>query len=180
MSSKITYYLASQNSETRGIKLDLNVKTATGVSFTSQYDDTRLGSLEALTKVLESIDYASLKEPVQLFINENLIENIINGYYKFWLTTGKMQNGTIVSDEEIALWTKFHQIYATNSLFIILHSTRKARISDNYRKMVAKKKSRLTPAQIRNDRYSGMAWDMLKKAIDENAGIDETSLENAL
>lgn len=186
MTKELKIYMATKANATVGVTLDLTGKTAKRFDVTSTTTTTRVSALEVLIAQLEAVDYEALTVPVQVFINDHMIKNIENGYYKYWLMTGHTNDGEVVEAEELALWERFNQVYATNNCFIILHSTFKAKLSEGllaaegkYSKKLGRKIV-ITASAKQNDKYSAFCWDEIEKLVGKISDeFDESGLDRA-
>lgn len=189
MSKDMRIFMATQGNHTSGFRVDLNTKK--GKRFDYEHDgiETRTSALEAVLSELNSIDLEKeVKVPVQIFTNDHLYKNIINGYYKYWILTGKTQEGEKVEEDEIALWEMFNELYSAHNLKIIIKSTSEAKISDSLKAMEGKyatkgrnkgKKIVITGIQKFNDKYSGLVWDWLKEAVGDGELVIEEDFSRA-
>ena len=116
-------YMATQKNKTVGIRLDLTAKKANRFDYDNTSVETRYSALESVLSELNNIKLEESDLPVQLFVNDHLYKNIINGYYKYWILTGKTNDGEKIEEEELALWQMFHEIYSAYNLKIIIKST---------------------------------------------------------
>ena len=186
MTKELKIYMATKANKTVGVTLDLTGKTAKRFDVTGSTTTTRMSALEALIAQLESIDYDTLTVPVQVFINDHMLKNINSGFYKYWLMTGCTNDGEEVSAEELELWERFNQVYATNNCFIILHSTFKAKLAPGLLAAEGKfsvklgRKVVITAAAKQNDKYSAFCWDEIEKLVGKISDeFDESGLERA-
>lgn len=176
-------YMATQKNKTVGIRLDLTAKKANRFDYDNTSVETRYSALESVLSELNNIDLEKADLPVQLFVNDHLYKNIINGYYKYWVLIGKTNDGEKLAEEELALWQMFHEIYSAHNLKIIIKSTYEAKISESLKAMEGKiatkgrnkgKKIEISAIQKLSDKYSKYCMDEVKKLIgDGNEVIEE-------
>ena len=176
-------YMATQKNKTVGIRLDLTAKKANRFDYDNTSVETRYSALESVLSELNNIKLEESDLPVQLFVNDHLYKNIINGYYKYWILTGKTNDGEKIEEEELALWQMFHEIYSAYNLKIIIKSTYEAKISESLKAMEGKiaskgrnkgKKIEISAIQKLSDKYSKYCMDEVKKLVgDGNEVIEE-------
>lgn len=182
MSKELRVYMATQANKTVGVRLDLQTKVAKRFDITSDTTTTRMSALQALVGELESIDFEDQEVPVQLFINDHMVKNINNGYYKHWLLVGATSDGEVIADSELELWEKFHNIYSVNNIYIIIKSTSDARLAESLKAMdgkTSKKTGKIVKISVtskQNDKYSTFCWDKVKSLVGEIDDIDDSNL----
>jgi hypothetical protein len=178
-------YIATQANKSVLIRLDLTEKTAKRFQYDHDGNETRVSALEAMISELTNIDFETITVPVQLFVNDHMFKNITQGYYKYWIVTGKTNDGEKVEPAELALWEAFQELYSTNNLMIIIKSTSDAKISDTLKAMEGKyskrngKKIVITGVQKQNDKYSTYCWDELKKLVGSGSDVIDEDFEIA-
>jgi hypothetical protein len=184
----VRIFMATQGSHTVGVRLNLTEKKAKRFDYDHEGNETRYSALEGLVSELNSFNLEENKLPLQLFVNDHLYKNIINGYYKYWILTGKTQEGEKISEEEISLWTMFNEIYSVNNLKVIIKSTSEAKISESLKSMEGKyatkgrnkgKRITISATQKQNDKYSNYCWDELKKIVGNGSDIIEEDFDIA-
>lgn len=179
-------FIATQNNVSVGVTLGNAGSKLSATAFKSvseKFSTTKLSALEILVSQISHLDYENIKEPVQIFINDHLYKNIVNGYYKYWLFTGKTQEGEEIEEEELDMWQAFNEVYSQYNAYLIIKSTSEAKLSE-YTKSMEGKRSRktgklitITPSQKINDKYSTYCWDKVKEFVVESSDIEENLLE---
>lgn len=171
-------FMASQSNHTVGIRLNLTEKRASRFEYEHEGSETRHSALEGLLSELNNFDLENNNLPLQLFVNDHLYKNIVNGYYKYWILTGKTQEGEKLGEDEITLWESFNEIYSTHNIKVIIKSTSEAKISESLKAMEGKyatkgrnkgKKITISATQKQNDKYSSYCWDEVKKLVGDGS-----------
>lgn len=178
-------YIATKANKSVLIRLDLTAKTAKRFEYDHDGIETRVSALEAIVSELTNINFEEITVPVQLFVNDHMFKNITQGYYKYWIVTGKTNDGEKVDKAELDLWEAFQDMYSTNNLLIIIKSTSDAKISENLKSMEGKyskrngKKIVITGVQKQNDKYSTYIWDELNKLVGSGSDVIDEDFEVA-
>lgn len=182
-------FMATQGNHTVGVRLNLTEKKAKRFDYTHEGIETRYSALEGVVSELNNIDLENNNVPVQLFVNDHLYKNIVNGYYKYWILTGKTNEGEKISDSEIELWEMFNELYSKHNLKIIIKSTSEAKIGEALKSMEGKyatkgrnkgKKITISSAQKQNDKYSSYCWDELKKLVGTGSDVIEEDFDTPI
>lgn len=170
MSKEMKIYLASQMNKTIGVKFDVSARKATKIDYTHDSEETRVSALEAVISEMAKLETESLVVPVQMFINSMLFNTIQNGYYKFWILTGKKSDGEEVSEEEIALWEAFQNLMNEKGLYVQFKNAFSAKIDA---KRSRSRKAKITTADKQNDKYISYAWEKLKEIVGDSPDVDD-------
>jgi hypothetical protein len=182
MNTDMRIFMATQGNKTIGVRLNLTEKKANRFEYDHDGIETRYSALEGIVSELNKFDLENNTLPLQIFTNDHLYKNIINGYYKYWILTGKTNEGEKIEESEIELWEMFNEFYSKHNLKIIIKSTSEARISDSLKAMEGKyatkgrnkgKKITISAAQKQNDKYSSYCWDEIKKIATDGGEIIE-------
>lgn len=188
MNTDMRIFMATQANHTVGIRLNLTEKKAKRFDYNHEGVETRYSALESVVSELNSFDLENNTLPLQLFVNDHLYKNIVNGYYKYWILTGKTNEGEKIDENEITLWEMFNELYSKHNLKIIIKSTTEAKISDRLKAMEGKfatkgrnkgKRITISSAQKNNDKYSTYCWTELKKLIGDGNEIIEEDFDTA-
>jgi hypothetical protein len=181
-------YMATQANKTVLIRLNLTEKRAVMDTYDHEGVETRVSALEALISELNKFNLEENNLPLQLFVNDHMYKNIVNGYYKYWLLTGKTQEGEKIDASELKLWEIFNDIYTMHNIKIIIKSTSEAKIPDRVKEMEGKyatrgrnkgKKIEISPVSKQNDKYASRVWDELKKHVGSANDIIEENFDMA-
>lgn len=184
MANQIKVYMATQQNKTVGVRIDYSTKMANRFDVKGTTPITRMSALEALVAELEATVFEGMEAPMQIFMNGHMINNINNGYYKFWLLTSCTHDGEVISEKELELWERFNNVYSANNVYIILKSTSDTKIKDYLKEMEGKKAKgsgkiiKITMEAKQNEKYSSFCWDKVKElvgSIDDN-DIDDSKL----
>jgi hypothetical protein len=186
MNTDMRIFMATQGKKTILIRLNLTDRKAKRFEYDHETMETRRSALESLISELSNFDLENNTLPLQLFVNDHLYKNIINGYYKYWILTGKTNEGEKIDEEELTLWELFNEIYSEHNLKVIVKSTSEAKISEKLKAMEGKyankgrnagKRITISATQKQNDKYSTYCWDELKKIVGNGSDIIEEDFE---
>lgn len=166
-------YLASESNVTVGVNLNLTERKASKLEYTGSTTNTRMTALEAVIGELKKLNAEELTVPVQMFINAHLYTNIINGYFKYWLMTGKTSEGEEIAPEELTLWEEFLMLNSEKNLLVIYKDSSKATLKH-------KKKSKYykeTKLDKQNDKYITYSWSKVKELVGEPEVEDDMEMD---
>lgn len=163
-------YLASQANKTVGVKLDLSAVKAKKIEYTHEGSETKISCLEAIISEMTKVEVKNLDVPVQFFINSFTYNTIQNGYYKYWLLTGKNSEGETISEDEISLWEAFNNLMTEKGLYIIFKNAFSAKIDSKKKR---NSKAKITLADKANDKYISYSWEQLKKIVGESPDVED-------
>ena len=117
-------FLATKKDLTIGAICDVQTKQAT--SFKHSYKTEQVGlagsrevALSALVTLMKGFDTSELTAPVQVFAVSSIADMINNQTYKYWLISGKKNDGTEVNANELKLWKEFHKLVSKNGVYFI-------------------------------------------------------------
>lgn len=80
----------------------------------------RENALHSLVEAMKAFDIKQATSPVQIYVVDSLASMITNETYKYWLMSGKKNDGTEVHASELALWKEFHKLMSKNSMYFII------------------------------------------------------------
>ena len=117
-------FLATKKDLTIGAIGDVQTKQA--VSFKHSYKSEQQGlagsrevALSAVVTLMKNFDTSDLDAPVQVFAVGSVADMINNQTYKYWLISGKKNDGTEVNANELKLWKEFHKLMSKNGMYFI-------------------------------------------------------------
>lgn len=163
-------YLASQENKTVGVRLDMSARKAKKIEYTHDGSETKISCLEAIISEMTKVEVKDLDVPVQFFINSFTYNTIQNGYYKYWLLTGKNSEGEVISEDELALWEAFNNLMTEKGLYLIFKNAFAAKIDA---KRNRNKKAKITAIDKANDKYISYSWEQLKKLVGESPEVED-------
>lgn len=115
-----------------GTKKDLslgaicNVTNGTAVSYKFNHTPVQTGlagsrevALASVVNLIKDFDTKELTAPVQFFTVSSLSDMITNQTYKYWIISGKKNDGTEVEKGELKLWKEFDKIMSKKGLYFI-------------------------------------------------------------
>lgn len=107
-----------------GAICDVTNKTASAYKFNHTSTQTGLAgsrevALASAVNLLKELDTKELTAPAQVFVVSSLSDMITNQTYKYWLISGKKNDGTEVHAEELKLWKEFDKVMAKKGLYVI-------------------------------------------------------------
>ena len=117
-------FLATKKDLTIGAIGD--VKTKQAVSFKHSYVSEQTGlagarevALSALINLIKEFDTKDLEAPVQVYCVGSVADIINNQTYKYWLISGKKNDGTDLNANELKLWKEFHELVSKSNMYFI-------------------------------------------------------------
>lgn len=117
-------FIATKKDLSIGAVCDVQARTA--VSFKTQHTPSQTGfagarevALATVVEQLKAFDTKQLTAPVQVFVVSGLYDMINNETYKYWLMSGKKNDGTDVDATELKLWKEFQKFMAKSGQYFI-------------------------------------------------------------
>lgn len=117
-------FLATKKDLTIGAICDVQTKQAS--SFKNSYTSEQTGlagsrevALASIIALLSNFETKDLTAPVQVFCVSSVSDMITNQTYKYWLISGKKNDGTAVNAKELKLWKEFDKIMSKKGLYFI-------------------------------------------------------------
>lgn len=153
-------FLATKKDLTIGAIGDVTTKQA--VSFKHSYTSLQAGlagsrevALSAIVNLVKNFDTKELTAPVQVFCISSVADFINNQTYKYWLISGKKNDGTDVDTNELKLWKEFDKLMAKKGLYFIFKNLNDA----NFRGT-----PKFNQAEVKyNKFYYDWAWTSMHK-----------------
>lgn len=117
-------FLGTKKDLSMGAICDVTAKTAVAYKFNHTPVQTGLAgarevALASVVNLVKDFETKGLTAPAQVFVVSSLADMINNQTYKYWLISGKKNDGTDVNAEELKLWKEFDKIMAKKGLYII-------------------------------------------------------------
>ena len=124
-------FLATKKDLTIGAIADVKTKKAVGFNHKYTTEQTGLAgsrevALSALVNLLSNFETKELEAPVQVFAVSSVADMITNQTYKYWLISGKKNDGTDVNANELKLWKEFDKLMSKKGLYFIFKSLNQA------------------------------------------------------
>lgn len=117
-------FLATKKDLTIGAIGDVRTKQA--VSYKHSYTSEQQGlagsrevALSAIVNLVKGFDTKELEVPVQVYCVSSVADIIINQTYKYWLISGKKNDGTDLNANELKLWKEFHKLMSKSGMYFI-------------------------------------------------------------
>ena len=124
-------FLATKKDLTIGAIADVKSKKAVG--FNHKHTTAQAGlagsrevALSAVVEMMKNFDVKELEAPVQVFCVSSVADMITNQTYKYWLISGKKNNGEDVDANELKLWKEFNKLMSKNGMYFIFKSLNQA------------------------------------------------------
>lgn len=157
-------FMACKGQYCVGINYDESTDTPASFKLQFEGNDENNTALKALIHVMKEENTEENDNITQIFVNRNLYEFIVFGGYKYWLKTGTKLNGIKVSDEEMALYSEFNELWKEKGDDFVLKDIFTCPISDEVKKnenLMAK----ISLWSQRNDFYANWCWNELNKIV---------------
>lgn len=153
-------FLATKKDLTIGAICDVTTKGA--VSYKNSYTSEQTGlagsrevALSAIVNLVKNFETKELTAPVQVYCVGSVADFINNQTYKYWLISGKKNDGTDVNANELKLWKEFEKLMTKKSLYFIFKNLNDA----NFRGT-----PKFNQAEIKyNKFYYDWAWASMHK-----------------
>ena len=105
-------FLGTKKDLSIGAICDVQTKSATAYKFNYTSEQTGLAgsrevALASVVNLMEDFETKELTAPVQFFVVSSLSDMITNQTYKYWILSGKKNDGTEVNAKELKLWKEF-------------------------------------------------------------------------
>ena len=166
-------FLATKKDLTIGAICDVQTKQA--VSFKNSYKTEQAGlagsrevALSALITLVKGFDTSDLTAPVQVFTVSSVADFINNQTYKYWLISGKKNDGTDVNANELKLWKEFDKLMSKKGLYFIFKNLNDA----NFRGV-----PKFNQAEVKyNKFYYDWAWASIHKIYPQGPETPELDM----
>lgn len=166
-------FLATKKDLTIGAICDVQTKQAS--SFKNSYTSEQQGlagsrevALASIIALLSNFDTKELEAPVQVFCVSSVADIINNQTYKYWLISGKKNDGTDLNAKELKLWKEFHKLVSKNGMYFIFKNLNDA----NFRGT-----PKFNQAEVKyNKFYYDWAWSAIHKIYPQGPATPELDL----
>ena len=124
-------FLGTKKDLSIGAICDVQSKSATAYKFNYTSEQTGLAgsrevALASVVNLMKDFETKELTAPVQFFVVSSLSDMITNQTYKYWILSGKKNDGTEVNAKELKLWKEFDKLMNKKGLYFIFKNLQDA------------------------------------------------------
>lgn len=109
-----TVFRTSYNPETKKFMKPLQMEAAVKGDVENA---TRINVLKGLIESVSLIN--DMDQIVKFYVSDLVADALNNGWYKYWMVSGKTNSGNIISEGELELWLELHNLMAEKVTVIV-------------------------------------------------------------
>ena len=150
-------FITSNKSGSARVALNTDKNKYGSTVFEAVGDTARVNALAVLNATLTEVKEKEAKGLHVFFAPGVVADAIAQGWFKYWLATGKNSKEEALSEEELTLWAEFAELYSAMFLNVVIKNIKAASLPQNRR-------FKVTAEQERDSLLQGKAWEILPKA----------------
>jgi hypothetical protein len=131
---------------------------------------------DTLEKIINEVDVTKLSDPIIIYAPGNFVSTIQGGTYLYWLMKGCMQDGTELSENELALWKSINEFLGKTVGYVALKNIGSAKM-----KYKDSNGRRIQPSwiQTKDNDLQAKAWARIPGADDADIEEEHDEAEEA-
>lgn len=123
-------YLLSRTKGTVGVAYDDAIPKAYLLRYDSKTDSFFDQALYSLISFMEKHDVKKNPEVSIVYVTSNLLKAIHNENWKFWIATGKDNEGNDIEQHQLEMWKKFADVMSKKGNYFVLKNIATCKVND--------------------------------------------------
>lgn len=162
-------FIASNKGGASRIVLNTTTKKFGSTVFEAYGDSARINALAVLNSTMSEIKEKNVKGLHVFYVPGVVADAVQQGYFKYWLATGKNSKGEELSKEELELWAEFAEHYQAMYLTAVVKNIKSASLPE-------RRRFKVTAEQEQDNVLQGKAWANLPKVAETEEVEDDSVL----